>query len=71
MSSFPKLGKGIVKNINGLIRRFCRKKTDFATITSAEVRCMERILNSRPRERHRFKKWEKVFHLCITLIGRI
>lgn len=42
--------KGTVENTIGLIRRFLPKKTDFATISSKELRRIERWLNNRPRK---------------------
>lgn len=42
--------KGSVENLIGLIRRFLPKKTDFATITTSQIRMIERRLNNRPRK---------------------
>lgn len=42
--------KGTVENTIGLIRRFLPKKTDFATISSKELRKIEYWLNNRPRK---------------------
>lgn len=42
--------KGLVEQINGLIRRFLPKKTDLSTISEKEVRLIEYLLNSRPRK---------------------
>jgi transposase, IS30 family len=61
--------KGTVENTNGLVRRFYPKKTDFANITRAQVRRVERILNSRPRKCLRFKTPEQVFRLGVALTG--
>ena len=61
--------KGTVENTNGLVRRFYPKKTDFATITPAEVRRVEQTLNSRPRKCLRFKTPEQVFRLGVALTG--
>lgn len=40
--------KGTVENINGLIRRFFPKKTDFDTITDEEIQEVEDWINKRP-----------------------
>ena len=40
--------KGTVENINGLIRRFFPKKTDFDTITDEEIQQVEDWINNRP-----------------------
>ena len=40
--------KGTVENINGLIRRFFPKQTDFDTITDREILYVQNWINSRP-----------------------
>jgi transposase, IS30 family len=47
--------KGTVENINGLIRRFFPKKTDFDTITEKEIEFMENWINNRPMKILKFK----------------
>jgi len=47
--------KGLVEQINGLIRRFLPKKTDLSRITKKEIGVIEFLLNSRPRK---LLKWE-------------
>ena len=42
--------KGLVEQINGLIRRFLPKKTDLSKVTEKEIRAIEFLLNSRPRK---------------------
>lgn len=42
--------KGTVENTIGLVRRSLPKKTDFATVSSKELRTIERRLNNRPRK---------------------
>ena len=42
--------KGTVENTIGIIRRLWPKKTDFATLTTADVNLMETWLNNRPRK---------------------
>lgn len=44
--------RGSNENLNGLIRRFFPKKTDFAKVTDEEVLRVEYLLNTRPRKRH-------------------
>ena len=44
--------RGSNENINGLIRRFFPKKTDFSKISDEEINKVEYLLNSRPRKRH-------------------
>lgn len=43
--------RGSNENINGLVRRFLPKKTDFATVTEEEIQRVEYLLNTRPRKR--------------------
>ena len=40
--------KGTVENINGLIRRFFPKRTDFDTITDRKILYVQNWINSRP-----------------------
>ena len=42
--------KGLVEQVNGLIRRFLPKKTDISKVTDKEIRLIEYLLNSRPRK---------------------
>lgn len=44
--------RGSNENLNGLIRRFFPKKTDFAKVSSEEIERVEYLLNTRPRKRH-------------------
>ena len=47
--------KGTVENINGLIRRFFPKKTDFDFISDAELQFVEDWINNRPMKVLNFK----------------
>ena len=47
--------KGMVENINGLIRRFFPKGTDFDTITDAQIQYVEDWINNRPMKCLGFK----------------
>jgi len=42
--------KGTVEQVNGLIRRFLPKKTDFAKIDEKQLKRIEKFLNHRPRK---------------------
>lgn len=44
--------RGSNENVNGLIRRFFPKKTDFRKVSDEEINKVEYLLNSRPRKRH-------------------
>jgi transposase, IS30 family len=43
--------RGCNENYNGLVRDFFPKKTDFATLTTSDVKRVEKNLNHRPRKR--------------------
>lgn len=47
--------RGSNENVNGLIRRFFPKKTDFSKISDKEIMRAEQLINSRPRKRHNGK----------------
>ena len=53
--------KGSVENVNGLIRRFLPKKTDFAKITHKHIKEIEFLLNNRPRKCLGFRTPAQVF----------
>lgn len=44
--------RGSNENLNGLVRRVYPKKTDFRTVSAADLRQLEYRLNTRPRKRH-------------------
>lgn len=54
--------RGSNENVNGLIRRFFPKKTDFRSISDEEIRLVEYLLNSRPRKRLGWKTPYQVFY---------
>lgn len=53
--------KGLVEQVNGLIRRFLPKKTDLSKISDKEIRVIEYLLNSRPRKLLNWKTPAQVF----------
>ena len=54
--------RGSNENVNGLIRRFFPKKTDFRMVTDTEIRLVERLLNTRPRKRLGWRTPYQVFY---------
>jgi IS30 family transposase len=54
--------RGSNENVNGLIRRFFPKKTDFRNVTDAEIQQVEYLLNTRPRKRLGWKTPYEVFY---------
>ena len=49
--SYCSYERGSNENLNGLVRRFFPKKTDFAKVSDEEIRRVEYLLNTRPRKR--------------------
>ena len=49
--SYCSCERGSNENLNGLVRRFFPKKTDFAKVSDKEIRRVEYLLNTRPRKR--------------------
>ena len=47
--------RGANENLNGLIRQYFPKKTDFTKITEQQIKEIETKLNNRPRKRHKYK----------------
>ena len=54
--------RGANENLNGLIRQYIPKKTDFSTLTDEYVKWVEDELNNRPRKRHEFQTPIEVFN---------
>ena len=54
--------RGSNENLNGLIRRYFPKKTDFRTVSDEEIQMVEYLLNSRPRKRLGWKTPYEVFY---------
>lgn len=54
--------RGSNENVNGLIRRFFPKGTDFRTISDEEIQQVEHLLNTRPRKRLGWKTPYQVFY---------
>ena len=61
--------KGTVENINGLIRRFFPKGTNFDTITEEEIVYVENWINNRPMKVLNYMTPEQVFQLHSVVIA--
>jgi IS30 family transposase len=61
--------KGTVENRIGQLRRFFPKKTDFSTVTSEQVKRVERLLNNRPVRKFNYKTLNQVLLEKIALIS--
>ncbi|CAN5686978.1 IS30 family transposase [soil metagenome] len=55
--------RGSNENINGLIRQYFPKKTNFDTVSKQEVKRIENQLNKRPRKRFEFRSPIEEFNL--------
>jgi transposase, IS30 family len=53
--------RAINENMNGLIRQYIPKKTDFSTLTQKDIALIERKINNRPRKKLGFKTPYEVF----------
>lgn len=63
--------KGTVENINGLIRRFFPKGTDFDTITEKEIQQVEDWINNRPMKCLNWKTPNEKYIELITNLQRV
>jgi len=54
--------RGANENVNGLIRRYLPKGTDFSTVSDDALKRIEYLLNSRPRKRLGWKTPYQVFY---------
>lgn len=54
--------RGSNENVNGLIRRFLPKGTDFRLVSDEQIKHIEYLINSRPRKRLAWKTPYEVFY---------
>jgi IS30 family transposase len=54
--------KGAVEQVNGLIRRYYPKKTDFENVTQHQLSKVEDLLNNRPRKCLEYKTPNEVYN---------
>ncbi len=59
--------RGTNENTNGLLRQFFPKGSPFATITQKQLDRVVKLINTRPRKRHRYRTPDEVFNECCTL----
>jgi transposase, IS30 family len=53
--------RGITENTNGLLRQFFPKRTNFKTVTPAQVEQAQSLLNNRPRKSRNYKTPNELF----------
>ena len=61
--------RGANENLNGLVRQYFPKKSNFDLIKKAQVEQVERILNNRPRKRYGYLTPNEVFVNAINNNG--
>lgn len=54
--------RGTNENLNGLIRQYFPKKTDFTKITPTQIRQVEWLLNNRPRKKLNYQTPFEAYH---------
>lgn len=60
--------RGANENLNGLIRQYIPKKTDFETITVEYITYVENELNNRPRKRFNFESPKSMFNQKVAFV---
>ena len=61
--------RGINENTNGLLRQFFPKRTNFTTVTPAQIAQALELLNNRPRKTRHYKTPHELFaNTCVPLI---
>ncbi|MFA5023956.1 MAG: IS30 family transposase [Patescibacteria group bacterium] len=63
--------RGSNENLNGLIRRYLPKGTDFKIVSNKQIKYIEYLINSRPRKRFGWKTPYEVFYekTGVALLG--
>lgn len=61
--------KGAVEQVNGLIRRYFAKGTDFALVSKEELKEVENALNNRPRKCLGYKTPIEVYNGLAGALG--
>lgn len=60
--------RGANENLNGLIRQYIPKKTDFETVTDEYIAYVEEELNNRPRKRFNFESPKSMFNQKVAFV---
>jgi anaerobic ribonucleoside-triphosphate reductase len=56
------------ENLNGLIRQYIPKNTDFSTISNRKIAKIQEDLNNRPRKRFNFESPNTIFNQKVAFI---
>ena len=60
--------RGANENLNGLIRQYIPKATDFQNVTEEYVEYVQQELNNRPRKRFNFESPNQIFNQTVAFI---
>lgn len=60
--------RGANENLNGLIRQYIPKNTDFSTISNRKIAKIQEDLNNRPRKRFNFESPNTIFNQKVAFI---
>lgn len=66
---FASWQRGSNENFNGLLRQYIPKKRRLSTVSDAELKMIEDLLNHRPRKRLGFKTPHQVFHESLNRVA--
>lgn len=61
--------RGANENVNGLIRQYFPKQTNFDGITDEQIQAVEQAINMRPRKRLGYKAPIELIHHLIDFSG--
>jgi len=61
--------RGANENLNGLVRQYIPKKTDFSLITDEYIQKVQDDLNNRPRKRFNFESPKFMFNQKVAFVG--
>ncbi len=63
--------RGTNENLNGLIRQYIPKQTDFTTVSDQFILEVQEKLNNRPKKRFNFLSPLQIFHQKVAFVTRI
>ncbi len=55
MNPYHSWERGANENLNGLIRQYIPKKSDFSMLNEQQIKDVETRINNRPRKRHKYE----------------
>ena len=61
MSTYSSFQRGTNENINGLVRRWYKKRTDFSLVSKDKIKTLERKVNNIPRKMFSYKTAYQIY----------